>query len=56
MNDRERRMSMAKQKCENCPNSRPIISENGLHYICTLSSKKSLQCMLRKERRNEQIH
>ena len=41
-------MSMTKRECEKCKNSRPIISENGWHYICTLSSKKSLQCMLRK--------
>lgn len=47
-------MSMTKHECEKCQNSRPIISENGWHYICTLSSKKSLQCMLRKESRNEQ--
>lgn len=50
-------MSM-KNECEKCQNSRPIISENGWHYICTLSVKKSLQCLFRnkKERRNEKVH
>ena len=50
-------MSMTKHECEKCQNSRPIISENGWHYICTLSVKKSLQCLLRnkKESKNEAL-
>lgn len=32
-------------KCETCINSRPIISENGIHYICCLSPRKSRNCI-----------
>lgn len=35
-------------KCDQCLNSRLIISENGIHYICTLSSKKSYDCLFDK--------
>ena len=34
------------QKCESCMNSRAIISENGLHYTCTLSPKKAVLCIM----------
>lgn len=34
-----------KYKCDRCLNSRPIISENGLHYICTLPTKQAVLCM-----------
>lgn len=37
------------KKCEECLHSRPIISENGYHYICCLSSKKATDCMIGKE-------
>lgn len=33
--------------CDNCLNSRPIISENGIHYTCTLPPKKALDCRLK---------
>lgn len=32
-------------KCDNCINSRPIISENGIHYHCCLSHKKTIECL-----------
>ena len=32
--------------CEKCLNSRPVISENGIHFVCCLSSKKAVDCML----------
>lgn len=35
---------MKKDECEKCLNSRPIISENGWHSICTLSPKKAIAC------------
>lgn len=38
-------------KCDTCLNSRPVMSENGIHYICCLSSKASLNCMTRKKDR-----
>lgn len=31
-------------KCEGCLNSRPIISENGYHYNCTLSFTRAWDC------------
>ena len=38
-------------KCDNCINSRPIISENGWHGICTLSHKEEANCMTGKKDR-----
>lgn len=34
-----------KIKCDQCLNSRPIISENGIHYICCFSDKKAFACI-----------
>ena len=34
-----------KYKCDRCLNSRPVISENGLHYNCTLPTKQAVLCM-----------
>ena len=36
-------------KCDNCLNSRRIISENGLHSICCLSEKKAIECLMKKK-------
>lgn len=36
---------MITTKCESCFNSRPIISENGIHYSCCLSAKKARDCV-----------
>lgn len=36
-------------KCKNCLNGRGIISENGWHHICCLSSKKATDCMTNKK-------
>lgn len=33
------------KKCELCLNSRPIVSENGIHSNCSLSPKGALNCM-----------
>lgn len=35
--------------CNNCLKSRPIVSENGIHSICTLSPKAALNCMTGKK-------
>jgi len=32
-------------KCDKCLNSRPVISENGIHNICTLSTRAALKCL-----------
>lgn len=31
--------------CNNCIHSRPIISENGISYKCTLSSSRATKCL-----------
>lgn len=33
------------KKCEECLHSRPVVSENGYHYICCLSPKKAVNCI-----------
>lgn len=33
-------------KCDYCMNSRPIVSENGIHYACCLSSKAAMSCIV----------
>lgn len=53
---------MQEMKCDSCWNSRPIVSENGIHYGCMLSNKKATECItgkshfvehpMRKEKRN----
>jgi len=32
-------------ECDTCLNSRPIVSENGIHYACCLSGRAAVQCM-----------
>ena len=36
-------------KCEECVHSRPIISENGHHSVCCLSSKAMVDCLMDKK-------
>ena len=39
------------KKCENCLNSRPIVSENGIHYLCSYSVKTAARCLMGKKDR-----
>lgn len=39
-------MLVREQKCDSCRNTRPVVSENGIHHICTLSGTKALRCMI----------
>ena len=32
-------------KCENCINSRRVISENGAHTVCILPDKQAADCI-----------
>ena len=32
-------------KCDDCLNSRPIISENGTHRACCLSGRAAVKCL-----------
>ena len=34
-----------KRKCDRCYNSRPVVSENGLHWVCTLKMKQAVDCL-----------
>lgn len=36
---------MTESKCDGCLNSRLVISENGLHPVCTLPTKKACYCI-----------
>ena len=36
-------------KCSTCINGRGIISEDGWHYICCLSSRKAVDCATNKK-------
>lgn len=36
-------------KCDNCLNSRRIISENGLHSVCCLSEDVAVKCIIGKK-------
>lgn len=35
-------------KCYKCLESRPVISENGMHYNCCLKEDECLECLLGK--------
>lgn len=32
--------------CDICLNSRAVISENGVHFVCCLTKKKCLDCLM----------
>lgn len=36
-------------KCGHCANSRPVISENGWHFVCALHHTAARNCMLGKK-------
>lgn len=36
-------------KCDDCLNSRRIISENGLHSVCCLSENVAVECIIGKK-------
>ena len=33
-------------RCGSCLNGRLVVSENGFHYICCLTQKKALNCLI----------
>ena len=37
------------KKCEECLHSILIISENGCHFVCCLSQKKAMDCIMGKK-------
>ena len=36
-------------KCDTCLNRYAVISENGLHYNCSLSEKTAINCLVGKK-------
>ena len=36
------------RRCDDCANSRTIVSENGFHSVCCFSQKKSMDCFMGK--------
>lgn len=36
---------MNKSKCDSCVYSRIVVSENGFHHLCGLSSTKAVECL-----------
>lgn len=36
---------MNKSKCDSCVYSRIVVSENGFHHLCGLSSTKAVKCL-----------
>ena len=41
--------SEVKKDCSRCLNSRPIVSENGVHAGCTLPPIDAVHCMIGRE-------
>ena len=37
------------KKCETCLKSRPIVSENGIHKVCSLSQRAAMNCIMGKK-------
>lgn len=35
-------------KCEDCLNSRTVISENGAHHVCCLTDTQAIDCITHK--------
>lgn len=40
-------------KCENCINGRRVISENGIHTVCTLPDDEAADCITEVKDRKE---
>ena len=40
------RFTASDHRCQVCLNSRAIVSENGIHWVCCLSEKKTLDCLM----------
>lgn len=38
-------------RCDTRFNSRPVVSENGIHYICCLHERTAFNCMIGKKDR-----
>lgn len=43
-------------KCDTCINARAILSENGWHRVCNLSSKSALRCITGEKSQYTKFH
>lgn len=37
---------ISENRCDVCTNSRAVVSENGIHYVCCLSKKRAIDCLM----------
>lgn len=37
------------KRCDDCANSRTIVSENGFHSVCCFSQKRAMDCFMGKK-------
>ena len=47
---------MPAMKCDTCINARAILSENGWHRVCNLSSKSALRCITGEKNQYTKFH
>ncbi len=40
------RITVPDNVCDRCLHSRAVISENGFHYVCCLTKKQCLDCLM----------
>ena len=40
------RFTASSRRCDVCLNSRAVVSENGVHFVCGLTEKKNLDCLM----------
>ncbi len=45
----EQAMTKSAKSCDKCLHTRLIMSENGLHPVCTLSSQAARNCLIGKK-------
>ena len=43
------------EHCDGCLNGRPIVSENGIHRICCLTTRQAVECMSGKKNHSIRI-
>lgn len=40
------KFTASSRRCDVCLNSRAVVSENGVRFVCCLSEKQSLDCLM----------
>lgn len=52
----KKRWTVTAMKCDTCINARAILSENGWHRVCNLSSKSALRCITGEKSQYTKFH